>query len=267
MFQLLAYSGVNNAGTTDGDLTAATEQNFSQRNGHYTLGEDYNLIGAAFFQSGATRANIQSGTLESISRLNIWPLNISQAVPSPPRIMSLMDSPIPLPKNEEIQMLGSGTVSVQMNGFLWLGDPGWSRNIPRGIGPLPFFVARATATIAGVANVWSAVAALTFEKSLRGGSYALVGANVQGTNLLAFRFNFPKQVLYNNRPLKPGSLATTAIGDQPANWTDYGERSFGEWGRFNTFELPSIEGFANATGNISVEVRMFLVRLSEQQNV
>lgn len=265
MFHLVAYTGAANASGTDFDMAAATDPSISQRNGHYTFTSQFQLLAAAFFSTGATRANIQSPTLESITRFNVWPVNTQLTVPSPPRIMALMQFPIQLPQYEEIQFVGSGNISIQQMGFLWLGDQNWNLNIPRGVAPVPQFCARFTASIVTTANAWSALAALTLEHGLRNGTYSVVGAEFQGTNLVAARLYFPRQTLYDGKILRPGILAQNAIGDIPAfNFPD-NETGFGEWGRFSTYEPPQIDGWAQSAATITVEGRLWLVRVADTQ--
>lgn len=268
MFHLLSYyvsAGVNDSNV---DMTASVDGQFSQRNNHYVLSEPYNLLGAYHQATSALRARLNVPSINGIARHQIYPPNRNATVPNLPRIADYREYPIMLPQNEEIGVeesgnLGAGNEDTWVT--LWIAPPSWNRNIPRGIARLTI---RATATITGVAAAWSGFTNLTFAENLKGGVYAIVGAEVQGANTIAFRLNFPKMPLYQGRKFLPGSIAKEAIGNAGAQFNisgfGMGVTALGEWGRFHTFEPPTIQVLAIAAAAVAHEIRLDLVYLGDQ---
>jgi len=185
---------------------------------------------------------------------------------SPPRAQLLINQPVPMPVNEEFQVRVSASGTDTASCFIILATPDWNQNHPRGLGPLPYFVARCSATITGAPYAWSALSALTFEQGLRGGTYAVAGAQLQGTNVLAFRLVFPHMPNYKGRFLRPGYLASQAVGDQMYDPNGMGPGYFGIAGKFATFEPLQIEIWASSSSSIACAVLLWLIRVSEDQN-
>lgn len=267
MFHLMMYSKATGGSVTDFDLTAATDPDFSQRNGHYIFTEPYYLLGAYAFAPHLTRTNIQSSTLNAITRLNVWPSNESSITVSPPQIDSWLNYPLSLPVNEEIQVLVTDGTSEVASVLLWVADNTWNQNIPRGIAPLPLFEMRVTASLVSVANTWAGLGAVTFEQQLRGGTYAIVGSIYQSTNVVAVREVFPRMKIVNGRKQRPGSFCQNAIGDLMPYNLPMGPMSWGEHGRFSTFEPPQLECWSPASATNTIEGRWWLVRLGEGMDV
>ena len=176
----------------------------------------------------------------------------------------LYESPMKVPLREEFQMLVTDGASETPDVFLWLATDDWTQNLPQGRMTIPV---RVTATITIVGHAWSALGALTFEQSLRGGVYAVVGAMFQGTHMTAFRLVFPRFRLYHGRKLRPGALAVNAIGDKEDPQMTWNRFIFGEWGRFHTFELPQLEITGNTAGSTTIEGRLWLVYLGEDDSL
>jgi hypothetical protein len=268
-FTTLAYTLATGGAVTDSDMTAVSDAEISQRNSHYIFTEDYKLLAAAFFGATATRLNMQPPTWNAITRFNVWPPNRAVTVPSNPQLDWWDTYPAPIPQNEEFTLKVSDTANEQVTAFLWLGSGGnWNRNLPAGKPPVPIFECRLNFTTpALVANAWSGLTTPTFEQSLRGGTYAVVGMEGQGAGILAARLVFPRAPMYKQRKMRPGFLMSQALGDVPMRHGIYDQFSFGEYGRFSTFEPPQIEYFANAAGAVAVEHRMWLVWLSDSMDV
>ena len=260
-FALLAYSDTTGGSVTDHDMVAAVDSDFSQRNSHYIFTEKYRLMAACYLGASVTRVNVQVPTWNAISRFNLWPLNKSADVPSPPQVCWFRDMMPDIPTNEEFTVKNTSAASEVDDLFLWLATTDWSANIPPGKLVIPV---RVTATITIVAHAWSALGALTFEQSLRGGTYAVVGAEFQGTHMTAFRVVFPKYKLYGGRKLRPGWIAQNAVGDLEEASMQINPYRLGEWGRFFTFEPPQLEIWGNTAGSTTIEGRLWLVFLGEQ---
>lgn len=272
-FALLAYSnnavGVNAVNT---DLTAATDPDFTARNGHYTFTEDYRIAALTLIGASVTRGRFQCPTYNALGELAILVANRSATVPSNPFVEMLVQRPLFIPKNEEFQVQVSGNLGAATEtdtAFLWVITNDWSANLPQEATP-PFGISyryRATVTITPTVNAWSGPNAITLSQSIRNGVWAIIGGVVQGTNALAYRWVFPKYRLYQGRKLRPGNLVQNAAGDVPAFnfWQD--TRFLGEWGRFHTFELPQIEVWGQAAVSTTYQIFMDMVYLGTDINL
>lgn len=263
MFQLLAYhvsGGVNDANV---DMTAAVDPNFSRRNSHYIFTEPYQLLADYHQAESALRARYNVPTWNAICRQQIYPPNRSITVPSNPQVCDRRDYPLSIPLNEEVAVEESNNNAAGAEdtyAFLWCAPPSWTKNIPRGVSRQ---IIRATASVTSSANAWSADGAMTIVDPIKGGSYVVIGAQCILATVIAFRLNFVRAPLYNGRKMLPGDLATEAIGNVPVK---EGRNWLGEWGRFNTFELPQVSCFANAAAALTLELRLDTVYLGEQMS-
>lgn len=267
MFGLLAYQGTAVGAATYTDLTAAVDDDFSQRNSHYIFSENYDLLASWYGGDDITNGRLLSPTWGNFGDFQLWPPNISATndIPSPPQVQWLDDVRPALPVNEELQAQITSTAAMASgNVFLWLATKDHNRNLPRGQLSIPI---RATAAVANVANAWSAPGAIALASSIRGGVYALVGAAVFCADMLAFRFVFPRQRLYHGRRLRPGWLGNNALGDLDDAGIHDDRFRLGVFGYFHTFELPMIQTFGNAAGAATQEIRLWVQYLGEQTSL
>lgn len=257
-------AGINAANL---DMTAATDTELSQRNGHYVLTERYRLLAAALIGASVTRGRYQVPRWSAIGEPVIFNANRSLQPPSNPQWDSYVGYPPEIPQNEELQVQVSnnlGAATEQENCVLQLAPDDWSQNLERGDYAFPV---RATATITPVLNAWSGGQALAFTQSLRGGTYAILGTVVQGTNAVAWRWIFPRNRLYHGRRMRPGGLIQTAIGDVVSNVFQPWVMGWGTMGYFASNELPSIELFGTTAAAITYNVFIWLAHLSDDINV
>lgn len=274
MFHLLAYTGTPGVNAANFDLTAAVDQEITARNGHYTFTEKYKSLAEFYLETSALRASYFIPTWNQYTRQNIWPPNRVIVTPTNPQLDWRLLRNLVFPQNEEIQLQVSnnlGAATEQATVFIWIApaDGSWNQTFPkaaklRETDPTEELECRinfTTNTI--VANSWSGLTALTFEQSLRGGVYAVMGVQLQGTGIQAFRLVFPRAFNYMGRRMRPGTLCSQAIGDVPMDFTPWQQFVWGEWGRFSTFELPQMEFWSNVGGAIAVEGRLWLTYLSE----
>jgi len=270
-FHLLAFTGTPGINASNFDLTAASDPEISQRNGHYIFTEQYQLLAGAHFEVSALRASLLAPTWNQYTRFNLWPVNRSLTTPSNPQADFWVIRPPLIPQNEEFQAQVSnnlGAATEQANVFLWMGTQNWNQNLPAGKMPVPLMEVRLNFTTPALtANQWSGLGAVTFEQSLRGGTYAVVGVQAQGAGISAVRLVFPRAPVYHNRKLRPGTLVSQSVGDIPLSLGPYNPFVFGEWGRFSTFEPPQTEWWGTSGGAIAVEVRLWLVWLTESMDV
>ena len=257
MFHLLHYFLSSAAGDANVDMTAGVDDEFSRRNSHYIFTEDYAAICAADLGVSATRSRLNVPRITAIARHQIWPVNRSATPPSNPRVADWRDYPVDLPQDEEIAIEESNDLAMgneDRTVFLWIAPRvAWNRNLPRGEQRL---MVRVTASVARTADSWSALGALTFAENLRGGWYSVVHAYCQSANLRAFRLVFPRMPLIGGRKMRPGSLATNAVGNLEEPFMP---GFFGEWGRFHTFEPPQLQVYGDAAGADTQELRLDLI--------
>ena len=187
-FAVLPYTFATGGSVTDADVAAVADPDFSTRNSHFIFTEQFRLAAAAVFAPNVSRVNVQVPTWNAIGRFNVWPLNKSANVPSPPQICWLRQQMPSIPTNEEVTIKATDTASEQLTVFLWIVTNDWTANLPSGKLMIPI---RVTASPTLVTNGWSALNALTFEQSLRGGTYAVCGAQFVGSGLLLVRIIFP----------------------------------------------------------------------------
>jgi hypothetical protein len=255
MFTVLGYSRTAAGAETDIDMTAMADQEFVPRNSHYMMTNPYRLGAAVMLSTTAVRAAFSAPSWNAFAKTHLWPVNKSANVPSPPQMQWMLDDPPRFPVNEEFQVLSSvgGAETAQV--FLWVLPDDWSANLPPGksIGPV-----RITAAPTAVANAWATPVALTFEQALQGGVYSVIGAMFSAATMTCARLVFPRSRMYRGQRLRPGILATNAIGDKEEQRLNMDRFTFGEWGRFHTFEPPSLEVCGNTAGALAVEGRLWL---------
>lgn len=266
-FELLVYNipaaGVN---AVNSDMTAATDADFSQRNGHYVFTEHYRLFAAALVGVSVIRGRFQVPTWNAIGEFTIAQANRALTPPANPQIDLYQEYPPDVPMNEEFQVQTSNNLAAATeieNCAIVLVPDDWTQNLPSTSKKPPIICVRASAAITNVLNGWSGPNALTFSQSLRGGVYAVCGAICQGANALAFRLVFPRTKMYHNRKLRPGWLVQTAIGDATNLQLNPWLLGMGEWGQFHTFEPVQLETFGTAAGAITYQLFLYLVWLGE----
>jgi hypothetical protein len=261
-FHLLNYgvtAGINDANV---DMTASTDTIFTARNNHFIFSEPYWILGGMHMGASVLRVRSNVPSWNNFGRHQVWPVNRSTTPPSPPRVDDYTTRPLQLPVNEELAWEESGNLgaATELETLsLWMCDPSWTRNVPRGNFRL---TVRATAAVARTAFTWSGGGAITLSDALVGGWYALVGAYCVDVNSRLFRFVFPQYQSGQKRNYRPGSYCTNAVGNLEATiGPDFWNESLGVWGVFNTFELPTLEIFADAAGASTQELRLSLVYL------
>lgn len=267
MFHIAAYT--INAGVNDSnvDTSAVTDSVFTTRNSHIIFSEQYQLLAAFWSGVSALRLRLNMPTLNAITRHQVYPINLSATIPSPVNVQDLRANPIQLPMNEEMAWEESGNLGAgneRENGFFWLQPLGHTFNWP----PFLFEIwSRFTFTITVSANAWSGLNVLTASDGLKGGWYAVVGAECVGSSDLAFRLFFPRSP-YNAtgngiRQYRPGGICQNAFSSVPWAAQDGAIGGLGTWGYFHSFELPQAEIFALAAGATSLELRLRLLYLGD----
>lgn len=264
-------AGINAVNT---DLALAPDTVFSQRNNHLLATEDYAIMGVALVGASLLRGRFQTPRWNAVGEFNIQSVNRALTPPSNPQLDWYEPVPPLIPTNEElsVQLTNNlGAATEIENAVLLLRTPDHSFNLPRGTFPGInsgfFFPIRATFTVTPTLNAWSGPQALTFSQTPRGGSYAIVGCQVQGANAVAFRLIFPRMRAGQRRPFRPGFIMSTAVGDVLNIQRDPWMLNMGEWGRWSTFEPVTVEVFGTAAAATTYQVFMWLVFLGDDPNL
>lgn len=250
MYHLMSYYAAQAAGASYADTAFVVDNTISSRNSHPILTEDYELVATYVAGASITAARFSDATWNAISQPEIYPANLSLAVPTNPQIADMRQWPRQLPRNEEIAAqlsnnLGSSTEPEFV--LCWIRPLGSKPVLPGGApsyGGLSRVRVIFTFTGAITVGVWSSDLVMTITNTIRGGSYAMIGCNVVCAHGIAYRFNFPRSPLYQGRKLYPGNLVEAAYGNILQR---EGDTWLGELGRFDTFEMPLISILAGTT--------------------
>lgn len=248
---------------TNTDINAVADEVLQSRNSHLIMSERFDVIAAHALGTTLTRLRFGNIGLTFRGVNHLFPTGRVATVDSRPGVIDRRLWPLELPMNEEITLEATTDAAgpAQVICGMWLAKPQWSQNIPLG---MERFTTRATAVVAaGSETTWTALAPLVMERDLFNGVYAVVGCQVIAAAAFGFRLFFPSQRQASGRQLRPGGLVMQAIGDY--GWPAQ-SGGMGEWGRFHTFEMPSIQTVADAAGG-TYEVRLDLVYLGERQDL
>lgn len=251
------------AQVTDSDITAAVDEVLVTRNSHIILTEPFNLMAAYAGGSLLSRLRFGNAGLTQKGSNHLWPLDVSATIGDLPQLVDRRDSPMVMPLNEEITLLGTttGAGPSDVNAVLFFCDPMWNMGFPPHTDRL---TVRATSTVtAGAEGAWTALANIDQERDLLNGVYAVVGASVVAANAVAFRLRFPDQPPSRGKQLRPGGLVQNATNLRPNPAFSGG---MGEWGRFHTFSPPMLQTFDDTAGG-TYEVRLDLLYIGKDQSL
>src|SRR5271157_3324941 len=132
-FTILPYTVTAGGALTFADMVAAVDQDFTQRNSHYTFTEQYSLLYDYWNGSVTTDARYQVPTWNAIGQFTGWPLDQGTNVPSsPPRLGNYIQYMPKIPVNEEFQMQATVSGAGQATGAICIATNDWNANIPRG---------------------------------------------------------------------------------------------------------------------------------------
>lgn len=258
-FHLLVSNGSATASVTNLALAGIADPEFTRQGSgnSYRFSEDYQLIVNLALGTHITDLRLNMPSINAIARHHIRPLNAAGVtIPSNPQVQDLRDYPLKLPQYEDLiweTTKDATSETVVHTAINWLAPMDWNRNLPRGERRI---VLRASASAAGTAAVWGALASLTFAENLRSGWYSVVGCQVFDAGSLAFRLNFARPTMVNGRKLRPGGICEEAQGNVPLGLQMGG---LGLWGRFHSSEPPQIEILGNATASSAQVIDMDVV--------
>lgn len=250
-FHLMAFSADLVDSTADQTLTAVADAGWAVNvNGRYIAPFDVQLIGAAVTNDAITRARINSPGLRDLGLPEISPLNVAAAFAAPMPI-SLWDSAGPrIRMNDEFGIdatIGAATDEVADGCIL-------ARKVKLPVPPGERVTIRGTAAQTLVAGAWT-IANITFDQQPPVGRYAVIGMQAVCNDASFARLVFPE-----DQTMRPGApVGATIAAFNPSLWNRFG--NIGEWGRFNSVQLPQLEVFGHTAGAETPAVILDLVRI------
>jgi len=250
MYQILAYAANNAAAAALVDTPNVTDQNFVPRNGHWFFQEPYKLMAKAVLGTSLTAAQLFDSTWNAINVPQIYPPNLSLAIPTNPQVQDLRKFPIDIPQNEEIALQLSNNLAMGNEwefGLLWIAPSNANMQLPSPpppIGNMGRVKALFTATIVLTAGTWSPDVVIAIPNLLRGGTYCVAGCNLVCPHGVAYRLNFPRAPLYMGRKLIAGNLVEAAYGNVIQK---EGDSWLGPMGYFDNVEYPLISVLGGTT--------------------
>jgi hypothetical protein len=263
MFHTMAYSanlGVAAANTT---VTAVPDTIFMDRNSGFVFTEDWQILWLYTHAASLLRMRSNMPKLNAINRHHIYGINRSLTTPTPFNLQDLRREPMGLSQNESLIWEGSnnlGAATEQTRVVQSVGGLNWSMELPP---HLQRMTVRFTAAPTGTLDTWCQDVAITFpDQDLRGGVYSVVGCQCFVAGVPAYRLLFPRQEYTNGRQCRPGGVAIEAVQNLTNLMFNSG---LGEWGRFHTFEPFRIQTLSNAAGAQTVEGRVDLLYLGEDE--
>jgi hypothetical protein len=232
------------------NLQAVSEQiTNTEGNYLYVPASSPNLIGHSFYL-GTTgeRGRIQSPSIRSLFPIDVSPINNELVSGDQYRVQLYADKPIPLMPNEGLECLSlANPASAEQHTAVILLAPGAITPVSGQI-----FTIRGTSSITASTGAWRN-GEISLSQTLPAGRYQLVGARVEGTNLVAYRF------ILSGSTHRPGGLAVQDANDfeNPA----FRRGGLGVWGEFDHFTPPVLEVLASGA-NTSQVVYMDLIKVA-----
>lgn len=235
MFQLIGYYESVDQGGALAAIAAMNDPTLFTSGDDVRIADPISYVQGAAFLSAATTvtaAQLQSPSLRTRNNLPLAPLTNADDFGTPPAIMWLGDSPIPLTPGEKLNYYTNtdNTGAVAIQGLVWLSD---GRQVPvEG----DIFSVSATSSITLSAGNW-VNGTITLDQPIPNGQYELVGLRAVGTNLQAARVVFP------GGSWRPGVHGANAVGDIDFDPFRFGR--MGSWGTFDSDNLPSIDALGH----------------------
>lgn len=244
-FHLAAYRGSVGAGLSDVDIAAVQDNQLTIANNHFVLPEKMRLAFAAGFGTNLSRLLLNTPKMRYVGLPSLVPINITATVPSPPNLVDLTDKNMWVDKVDEIAVQASSTdAGAQTMTAIMAFQPAFKQ--PQ---QLQVWRIRATAAITAVAGSWTA-GSMTLQQTIPRGTYAVIGMDIVGTNLLAGRLSFA------GGSWRPGVIARNAVGSVPHPMMQ--SLAMGVFGEFDSINLPVLEilsGGANTSQEIFLDLQ------------
>lgn len=250
MFHLAAFFKTEAGAATLDNLPAASDQSIPlDINGNLLVQQDgWKVLAALAIGSALGQARLRSPLLQSIFLPDIYPVIVSATVPDNAKLSDFAGQGPPIRKNDPLNVQATATGATDLFALLWCGD-GYTNAPP---GPMMRFPMTSSVTL--VKGAW-VNAALTSTQQLPSGTYAVVGAQIIGTAVLAGRLVFPGQNTF-----RPGTLGQPTLGmDIAGRPFVYGNA--GLWGTFDNTAPPTMDFLGLAAGAQTPQVWLDLIRL------
>jgi len=248
-FTIVAFSESIDAGGALTNVAGVTDDTHRVSGDFIYVGSLNNIIGVvAFTGSTGSRAQLQAPSLRRNVLLDISPVVQGLAGADQDQIHLFPASPLPLATNEGLEALSLAdpAAAEQVSVVVFLYDGA--------IAPVSgeIYTVRATASITASTGDWVS-GNLTFGQTLPVGRYQLVGARVEGANLVAARFIFVGEV--QRAGVIP--VADAADREHPL----FRKGGLGVWGEFDSTTPPSLEILASGS-NTSQVVYLDLIKIA-----
>lgn len=248
MHHVSAYHNSALAAVADTDCPAITDLIIPVQNSHFLFQQDMYVQLAATLSATMTRAKFNAADLRQVTNPYIIPVNQAALPANNPNVADYRQNPLKLSKLEEVGVLQTGTSAGEdAYAVIFISPSPTLDSVPAG----QTFSFRFTSTTAATKAVWSALST-TFQDTLPGGNYGVVGFEIQSTNMIAGRMILP------NQTYRPGSLGITSLANRGHDAFYKGR--LGLWGRFTSTYLPVIEVLCNAA-DASFEGYIEIIRL------
>lgn len=243
MFHTLGFTASLAAGNNQ-QLLALSDQIYSRQNNEYQMPHPY-TIGMAYSSGvGVTASRIVTPSTRLRGHPQIWPLNGVLLPENDPNYLNMLDHPMKFAKEENLRVEASQPAAGPNQHFafvwIWKAQPNFNLNFTdcRWI--------RGTASVTTVANNWSGPAAITFDDTLEGGSYAVYGMST------FFATNVASRLIFQNQQMRPGCIGQATQLLKPAE--PFRLKNLGLWGVFDTYSLPQLEVVDTATATVTYTV-------------
>lgn len=249
----VAFEEAVTALNTDEQLDAVADPVVPRQDGRYIWPLDrgqQRILGAYVGGASLTRARLVIPTNQITRFAGIVPLGSALLPGTDPNVADFRDFPITIQPETEIELRTGNDLAMgteQHDAILHVAGMEHSLGIPAG----ERSILRCTAAITATANAWSAEGALTFDETLDTGRFAVIGAQGQGTTLIAFRLVFPNQLL------RPGFIGMADVQNR-GPMLNYG--GLGVAGIFHSFARPQLQVFCSAADTAQV-IWLMVVRV------
>jgi len=250
MHNVIAWSQLIDEGGQLVNLDAVTEQITNTEGKYiYVPPSSPNLIGfGVLLGSTGERARIVSPSIRALFPIDVSPVYRGLYGIDYHVIHLFPDAPIPLMPNEGLEALSlANPDSEEQHTVVALLAPGALTPVKGNV-----FTIRATASINAQVGKWSS-GEISLGQTLPSGRYQLVGARVEGNNLVAFRF------ILSGSTHRPGFFAVKSSDDPDHPLARRG--GLGVWGEFDHFTPPALEVLASGP-NTSQVVYLDLIKVA-----
>lgn len=251
MLHLACFSGAKTDSTANEAVPRVSDSALSTSGSSNYLSPDNLEIVAAFaYNDTISRARVVAPSLRNEGLPEIFPLNVLAEPSANFRVCHFGQGAPRLRKDEEFGVEcsnGASTVDRAMIGLV----------LRRMFKPVPAgrrTTIRGTSTQTLVQSAFT-LGGMTFDQSLPFGRYAVIGMACTCNDAHAARLVFPRDQSY-----RPGVPTGETISIRPE--VDYFRcGQMGEWGRFESVNMPQLEILGGTAGAETAEVILDIVRL------